>query len=445
MRSGLSYGMLWRNHGHLCFGVLVLLLSNFRAISGGGNDAPAGPMIGHVTSRTALIWARLPAPESIGSCRLIVSSADGAEVSKWNSQAKSVHDWCVRWKVSGLRPGNDYHYRIKQDGNLLFGGKQLKFSTPHDPAEPTIVKLAFGSCANEDEGTRDVFKQVLKTESDVMVLLGDTPYIDKTDLATQRTRHREFLDADGLRELARQIPVYGTWDDHDFGASNADGKLEGKEWSRQAFTEYRGNPSSGDGETGIYTNFRRGPVEVFILDTRYFANTEISRLVDGAQSMLGAHQWKWLSESLLSSTAPVKILACGAVWYDLPEGKPDCWARYAAERDAIFRWIGENGIMGVVLVSGDVHQSRVVEHPTGVSAGYPITEFVSSPMHHQLSPDANTPHPGLIKHLDVPNIFLQLEVDTISDAGTIIGRFIDKSGKVWHEEILAVTLLQKGD
>ena len=424
---------------------ILALLGGEVSVAEEVDPGPVGPMIGHVSSRSAKIWARLPAPESIGRCRLIIRDELGADVSKWRAQAKGASDWCVEWNVTGLRPGRSYSYRIRQDGNLIFGGSSLTFSTPLEPREPAAVRIGFGSCANEDAGTAELMREVISSETDAMVLLGDTPYIDSTDLAVQRKRHREFLLADGIREVARVMPLYGTWDDHDFGGSNVDGTLQGKNASRQAFEEYRANPSYGDALDGIYTSFRRGPVEVFLLDTRYFANTEKSPLAPDAPSMLGAAQWKWLSERLLASTAAVKVLACGAVWYDLPEGKPDCWARYSGERDALFQWLGDNGITGVVLVSGDVHQSRVVEHPTEQAAGYSIVEFVSSPMHHHTEPKANTPHSGLIVHMDEPNIFLQLEVDTESDAGTIVGRFINKAGKVLHEEILAVALLQRGD
>ena len=52
---------------------------------------------------------------------------------------------------------------------------------------------------------------------------------------------------------------------------------------------------------------------------------------------------------------------------------------------------------------------------------------------------------SLIPKINEPNVFLQLEIDTISDAGTVLGRFINKTGKLLHEEVLAVDVLQKGD
>ena len=99
-----------------------------------------------------------------------------------------------------------------------------------------------------------------------MLLCGDTPYIDTSDLATNRRRHREFLAQPGLAELIRTRPTLGTWDDHDFGANDSDATKVYRETIRQVFTEYRALQSFGENGEGIYTSFRRGPVEVFLID-----------------------------------------------------------------------------------------------------------------------------------------------------------------------------------
>lgn len=401
---------------------------------------PAGPMIGRLTSHSAQIWARLPAAEGKSKCRLLVEDREDRTLSRWNATSMAENDWCVSWEVKGLRPDTEYAYRIRQDGNLIFGGEALVFRTPVANDVEAIVKLGFGSCAEGDEGSSQVFSQMLAAECDTVVLLGDTPYIDSTALHVQRRKHRKFLRTEGLRRLMRCRPLYATWDDHDFGGGNSNGTLAGKVRARQAFTEYRAHPPYGSDGAGIYTRFRQGPVEVFLLDTRYFAGTE----PDG-HSLLGDAQWEWLVRGLTESTATVKVLASGMVWHDMPEEKPDCWARYPAEREALFRKIGQNGISGVVLVSGDLHQSRVVEHQTIPEAGYSIIEFVSSPIHSHTDPDSNVPHPGLIKNVNQGNVFLQLEIDTQTDSGTVSGRIINVQGDTLHEEILAIALMQKGD
>ena len=75
-----------------------------------------------------------------------------------------------------------------------------------------------------------------------LVLLGDTPYIDSTDLERQRRRYREFWSIPELRPLAASVPVYATWDDHDFATNDTVGAQPGRERSRRAFVEYHPQP-----------------------------------------------------------------------------------------------------------------------------------------------------------------------------------------------------------
>ena len=70
---------------------------------------------------------------------------------------------------------------------------------------------------------------------------------------TARAKHRRFLEVPELACLARTLPVWGTWDDHDFGKNDADGTLPGKAETRRAFVEYRAHVNDGDG--GVFLRF----------------------------------------------------------------------------------------------------------------------------------------------------------------------------------------------
>ena len=180
--------------------------------------------------------------------------------------------------------------------------------TPLAEDAPTLTRLAIGSCAREDLGSSAVWRRMFALDPHAVVLLGDTPYIDSTVLEVQRTRYGEFATVPDFATLLRNRPLYTTWDDHDFGANDTNGRLDGKANSRRAFIEYHANPSYGDGQQGIYTKFRRGGVEVFLLDTRYFAGTEPSPVAAGQPTLLGGQQWEWLREELRASSAPFQIV-----------------------------------------------------------------------------------------------------------------------------------------
>ena len=393
-----------------------------------------GPFVGHTTPTQTAIWARASEP---GEFELLVRRPGGPVVSHKRAVANVESDLCMVWAVDSLQPNTEYLYQIDCPGAVSVGGPEYRFMTSLRDRVPGVVRLAFGSCAKEDTGTGRVFHRMQQSKADAIVLLGDTPYIDSTKLATQRRRYGEFAAAPAVRRALAGTPWYGTWDDHDFGRNDTDGRLEGKENSRRAFVEYHANPSYGDGKRGVYTSFRRGPVEVFLLDTRSFAATEPSPFAADKSTLLGRTQWRWLECGLARSTAQFKILACGMIWNGATRpNKPDHWMSYRHERDALFRFIGDHRITGVVLIGGDIHRSRALRYPTQASAGYAITELITSPMHGSVIVEANAPHPNLLHDAGEPHSFLLLTVDSTCTPARADAQILNADGR----EIFSVTL-----
>jgi alkaline phosphatase D len=204
-------------------------------------------------------------------------------------------------------------------------------------------------------------------------MLGDNHYGDSTDLERQRlyyTAHRQLA---GFREITAQRPVYAIWDDHDFGPNNSDSTAVGKEQSRQAFYEYWANPvrTAEKEDPAIYHTFERSGVGFFMLDVRWHRTP--NKEPDGAtKTMLGATQLAWLKRELKASKAKVKIIGSGSEWQTFSQ--PDSWAKFLTERDALLSWMQQEGIEGVIFLSGDRH----------FSAGYHIhdkwVEFTSGPL-----------------------------------------------------------------
>ena len=245
------------------------------------------------------------------------------------------------------------------------------------------------------------------------------------------------------------MPIYGIWDDHDFGRNDTDGNLEGKENSRDAFIEHYtplANETFGNGQEGVYTSFVLGNVEVFLLDTRYFAATEPSPFDADKPTLLGNDQWRWLVNGLEDSQADFKILCCGMIWNGaVRPGKQDHWATYPHEYDALMQFISEEKIDGIVLVGGDIHRSRCIVHNTAATAGYDITELITSPMHHRIIETANQPHDGLQFDAGAPHSFLLLETGT-NDQGqpTLTARFLaaeqNDAGDITTQELYTHTV-----
>jgi len=208
--------------------------------------------------------------------------------------------------------------------------------------------------------------------------------------------------------------------------------------------EYRALESYGAADTGVYTKFRRGGVEVFLLDTRWFARTEPSPVDPEKPSLLGKRQWHWLLEALKNSTAPFKLIACGMIWDNKRNTESDDWSTYSHEREALFEFIGENDISGVVLIGGDIHCSRWLQYKTEEQVGYAIRQFIVSPIHARVIPTLNIPHPDLIKGAAIPNVWLRLDVDTSGSEPSLHAHWIQMKGRQMWDVKLTEAELTKG-
>lgn len=425
------------------FVAVVLILWSVASNSFAG-EITHGPLLGDVTPTSATFWARASEP---GAYKLLVDDKNGRveKITTLSATATVERDLTLTWKILKLQPGRSYTYSIFQHppnqrfSTILKDGDKLRFSTPREPADEKVVKLAFGSCSwDVSHPKQPVWTSISKAGIDAMCLIGDTPYIDSTKLEVQRKRYRDFYSIRELKEILPHTPTYGVWDDHDFGPDNALGLVPGKEGSRQAFLEYHANPSYGENNQGIYTSFRRGPVEVFLIDARWFANTEMSPMNPERKTLIGKQQWDWLRRGLKASTASIKILASGMIWNEAAApDKLDYWMAYPYEREGVFQYIRKERINGVILISGDLHRSRHLIFPTKPRIGYDLQEFVSSPLAENSWEGNNVPSPYLKYDAALPDSFLRLTVNAEQQPVRVTAEFFSQDTVKHRVEISA--------
>jgi len=405
-------------------------------------EKPVGPVLGAVGPTSARLWYR---PSEPGDLSLFVMNPTGEIVAVSEATASPDHDLVAHFEISGLSPGVKYTYVVRRNEQVLAGpdGCTLTAAPPLD--QPCRVNIAFGSCANHQTFPQQPVWTTIgggvhhdgapsNDPADVIVLLGDTPYIDSTDLAVQRTRYREFFSLSDAAPLFRCTPQYATWDDHDFGANDTSGDIKGKDNSRKAFTEYHAGGVYGDGANpghGIYSSFRYGPVEVFLIDARWFSGTEKSLADPERPTLLGGKQWEWLQQKLARSTATFKVLATGMIWNEaVRPNKPDHWMAYPAERKALLDFIAENKIPGVVLMGGDIHRSRALKHPTSeTGVSYELWEFIASPLAQKVMASAKVDHPALVHDVGEEHSFIMLTADTTTTPATLTATCYASDGR----------------
>src|SRR5690606_19440841 len=98
------------------------------------------------------------------------------------------------------------------------------------------------------------------------------------------------------------------------------------------------------------------------------------------KTFLGADQLQWLKNGLNASTAPFKVLVCGSGFNNGKGPGGDSWSSALHERNALFDFIRDEAIGGVILMSGDTHVGELNAIPWSERGGYDFYELVSSPL-----------------------------------------------------------------
>ena len=247
--------------------------------------------------------------------------------------------------------------------------------------------IAFGGGSGYVPDHERMWDTIGKIDPRALLLLGDNVYIDDPETpAMQRFHYFRRQSQPEWSKLAKKVPIYAIWDDHDFttndgwgGPAIADPKWKPKVW--KIFKENWDNPYYGGGEEnpGCWFNFKIGDVHFILLDGRYYRESPKTE----SPSMLGPVQMKWLKETLAK---PSKFnVLCSNVPFapNVKKGSKDTWDGYTEERDAIYQFIAEKKIPGVILLSADRHRSDAYKIDTGIEGMYPLYEFSSSRLTNQ--------------------------------------------------------------
>ena len=122
--------------------------------------------------------------------------------------------------------------------------------------------------------------------------------------------------------------------------------------------------------------------------------------------------------------------------------KTDCWGAYPHEFERFQRVVRESRASGVMLVSGDVHRSRVLVHPTRDAVGYDLVEFVTSPLHARVHSDAAVTGPEVVFDRGVASSFLLLDARASGTGASVTARFVSATGETFHTRVVDAGSLQ---
>lgn len=264
-------------------------------------------------------------------------------------------------------------------------------SNPKIQPENADFTIAFGSCNREDE-PQPLWDEILKNDPDAFLWGGDNIYSDTDDAEVMKAAYELQKKNEGYQKLMNRVPVYGIWDDHDYGLNDGGKEWHFKEKSQQLFLDFMEVPADSPRRSrkGIYDSelfeTSKGSVKVILLDTRYFRDELLKsedpdkRYEPSKGSILGEEQWNWLEDELSNSEADFNVILSSIQILSAEHGF-ETWGNFPSEVEKLKDLIVSSEARNVILLSGDRHISEF--SATEVEGlDYPLVDFTSSGLTH---------------------------------------------------------------
>ena len=398
-----------------------------------------GPLVGGLSHNSANIWVRADAHATMYVW--IAIQADGRDAELIGSTELLEQDgYAGITALDGLTPETKYHYAVSLTQDRPPGGEFHPFTTFPRPGTKRSFNFAIGSCYLPPDGnggqTMDKLNQAIKSENlQFGMFLGDQIYADYANrngldhpavtLDDYRAVYEHAWSPTAMKQLLPNLPWFMILDDHevdddwrwrDSSRQSADYSrmLKLKRWLkgsppqhlhltvervRAALKVYDEHQSmhapdlllpfrtDAKGEfifhphdpASLAYTFYYGNAAFFVLDTR------TTRVGGRQRTMLGDGQWhvllQWLRQ--VNDSYAVKFIVSSSsflhpFWLDIAA---DRWSAFPAERERLLKFLAENEIEGVHILTGDLHSGHAVSAQLKCPGGrrLPIVEFCASP------------------------------------------------------------------
>lgn len=214
------------------------------------------------------------------------------------------------------------------------------------------------------------------------IWLGDNIYADTQDTAVLRKKYLQQINNPNYVAFKKQVPIIGTWDDHDMGCNGADRCYIHRAMAKDLFWDLMDEPKDAPirKRNGVYRSLILGPpgkdVKIILLDLRYLKDKQGK---DSTQ--LGKEQWAWLEKELMESTAKVNIIGSG-VQFLCNKKLTEDWADYPSDKEKLWSLLEKQGKYNNIIISGDIHSAELLRCPYPNNKSNELYEFTSSGLTH---------------------------------------------------------------
>lgn len=292
------------------------------------------------------------------------------------------------WKIvnlplTGLAPGALYTLKIMSNGEPVDERffKTLAKNLDHP-------KIAVISCI--DDRFTDVqaqrWKSVFDQKPDMLFMIGDNVYVDinkgapvtENDLWRRYQETRQSID---LYKLKTLIPVFATWDDHDYGQNNGDQTFALKNVAQNVFHTFFPSAESKALQKGpgVARYFEWGKNHFLFLDDRSFRSAKGTK----PETHFGKDQEEWIYK-IIGKQKGVFWLISGDQFF----GGYHHFESYEGDHPESFKKFVDKLALKkkiIVFVSGDRHIAELMKIPQK-KLGYTTYELTSSALHAKVFP-----------------------------------------------------------
>jgi uncharacterized integral membrane protein len=314
---------------------------------------------GAATTETATVKAGLT--KAAEQVRLAVGADAGLDDAAFTDGVPigDAENLVYAFDISGLQANTEYHYAVEVDGELD-AQRRGRFTTM--PVGPATFTFAFGSCIRTGSNG-SVFDEMRELDPLFLLNPGDFIYasIEENDPALFFDAYRQQLISPAQSAFYRSTSLAHIWDDHDFGPNDSDRTSPARDAALSNYNAYIPHYPLASGADGpIYQAFTVGWARFIMTDLR--SARDPAAAPDGPdKTMLGAEQKEWFKRELLAASEqyPVIFWVSSVPWIAEETAGADDWGGYTHERREIANFIAENGIDGLVILSGDAHMLAI--------------------------------------------------------------------------------------
>jgi len=312
-----------------------------------------GVAAGDVTPTSVLLGVRTTF--EVVELVLMQGTSDGwVEVQRIPEQP--TLDAFARVEVLDLEPDHTYSYAFYSSPGVRSRVGRFRTAIAVDGDLRPVV---FGatSCLGGQGRPWPSLTRAGEEQLDVFLLLGDTVYADgDVTLEEYRGTWRDALETSGLQDVLASTSVIAVWDDHEVD-NNWSWDQHGDRVDAATASFLEALPSrEGPGGTGLWRALRwGGVVDFFALDCRGER---------GGDEYISRAQMDWIKAELAASTARFKIILNSVPITDMEDfigqiSVEDRWSGYPAQREELLQFIDDEGIEGLLWVTGDFHWGAV--------------------------------------------------------------------------------------